>query len=206
VVVYETIHEHLLLSGSMKRKVLLNPGPVTTKRSIKKALLVPDICHRAKEFYLVVDEVRDLLLQIVRGYPDYSAVLFSSSGTGAVEACISSAVPKNKKIALVINGTFGARMVEIAEAHNIEVVKVTSSDTLPFSVQNIDEILAKDPDIACVAAVYHETSSGILNPIEALAEIVKKRGRMLIVDAIFLFWRHSNRLNTMPDRLPDWHP
>src|SRR4051794_5840073 len=112
------------------RKILLNPGPATTSDTVKMAMVVPDICPREKEFGDVLDSIKDDLVKVVHGEGVYSAALFTASGTGGLEAAITSAVPLGKKLLVVDNGAYGARMVAIANTYNIDVIhyKVTYGD------------------------------------------------------------------------------
>src|SRR5688572_33499079 len=101
------------------RKFLLNPGPATTTDSIKNAMVVEDICPREKDFGKLLDSIKEDLVKVVHGGDDYIAALFTASGTGGLEAAITSAVPKGKKILIVDNGAYGARMINIANTFEI---------------------------------------------------------------------------------------
>jgi len=94
----------------VKRNVLLNPGPITTTDTVKQALVVPDICPREREFKAVMARVRQRLVDVVHGGDEYAAVIFAGSGTAAVEACISSVVPRGKAVLIIDNGGYGQRM------------------------------------------------------------------------------------------------
>ena len=104
------------------RKILLNPGPATTTNSVKYAMVVEDICPREKDFGQLLDGIKDDLVKVVHGESDYIAALFTASGTGGLEAAITSAVPKGKKLLVVDNGAYGARMANIAKTFGIDVV------------------------------------------------------------------------------------
>lgn len=170
-----------------KRKILLNPGPVTTTDSVKKSLMVSDICHREKEFCSVIQNIRENLKKVVHAGESYTTVLFSGSGTAGVEATISSVIPHNKKIAVINNGSYGERIVEIGKTYNIETINITSPFNEPISLEKISSIIENDPDIYAVAMVHHETSTGLLNPLSEVSHLVKKLNRILIVDAISSF-------------------
>jgi 2-aminoethylphosphonate aminotransferase len=174
----------MLNFNNQDRKILLNPGPVTTTFTVKQALIVPDICHREHEFSLVIQEVRAGLLKIVHGSEDFSTVLFASSGTGALDAVISSVIPDGKKILIINNGTYGQRLVDIAKVYHLNCVELKIPfDKIPDPIQ-VSEHLKNDSEIYAVAMVHHETSSGLLNPLEQIAAVVEEHSRFLIVDAI----------------------
>jgi len=168
----------------LTRKILLNPGPVTTTDSVKNALVVPDICHREHEFSELIQKVRRNIKEVVHANDNYTSILFASSGTGAVEATISSVVPFEKKLLVIKNGVYSQRIIEIARKFNIQVVTL---DVSPFerpSLEILNNMLNADADISAVAMVHHETSTGLLNPLVEVGEVVKKFSKTFIVDAI----------------------
>lgn len=171
----------------MKRNVLLNPGPGTTSQSVKEALVVPDICPREREFGQLMAGIAKDLVRVVHGGDDYTAVLFASSGTGALEAAIASAVPRDKKLLVVENGAYGTRMAQIAEVLGIETVRYR----IPYgdcpNLHAIEELIGQHPDLSHLAAVHHETTTGMLNPVEKIADVATSRGLDTIIDAVSSF-------------------
>ena len=169
----------------IKRNILLNPGPSTTTDTVKYSLVVPDICHREKEFIDIMEDVRKELVKIVHGDPDlYSAVLFTGSGTIIDDVCINSLVPENKSVCIINNGAYAARMVEIAKHYKIPYINLEFPvDQLP-DLNIIEDTLKKDKSIGLVAGVHQETGTGILNPIKDIGEIVHRYNLPYIVDTI----------------------
>jgi 2-aminoethylphosphonate aminotransferase len=166
------------------RKILLNPGPVTTTNTVKQALVVSDICHREAEFGDIVLSVRQDLKRIVHADEKYTTVVFASSGTGAVESVIGSVIPLNKKCLVISNGIYGTRIMDIAQNLRIPLVELNYSyDDQPL-IADVYNMLSNDTDIAAVAMVHHETSTGMLNPIAAIGKIAADHDRTFIVDAI----------------------
>ena len=107
----------------VKRNVLLNPGPATTSDAVKYAQVIPDICPREQEFVDIMTGVRKDLVKVVHGDPEkYTAVIFTGSGTIIQDVLVNSLVPEGKKICVVNNGAYAARMVEIAEYYKITVL------------------------------------------------------------------------------------
>ncbi len=171
----------------VKRNILLNPGPATTTDTVKYAQVVPDICPREKEFGGLMGTICKDLTKIAGGDEDYACVLFGGSGTAAMDSVINSVVPPGKKVLIVNNGAYGERLVKIARAYGVSAVEVSCEwDKLP-DVQKIEAMLAEDSEIACVAIVHHETTTGLLNPVEKIGKIVKKQGKVFIVDTISSF-------------------
>ncbi len=171
----------------VKRNILLNPGPATTTDTVKNALIVPDICPREEEFGNLIQEIRRNLVTIAGGDENYTSILFAGSGTAVMDSTISSIVPPNKKILILINGAYGIRFADIARTYKIDVVELKFGFGKKIELNQVEQILKNDINIACVAATHHETTTGILNPIKEIGEIVKKYGRIFIVDTISSF-------------------
>ena len=171
----------------VKRNILLNPGPATTTDTVKEALVVPDICPREEEFGNLMQEIRRDLVKIAGGDESYTSILFAGSGTAAMDSIISSVVPPNKKILILINGAYGIRFAEIARAYNIDVVELEFEFGKKIELDQIEPILIKDKEIACIAVIHHETTVGILNPIKQIGAIAKKFEKVFIVDTISSF-------------------
>ena len=169
-------------------KLLFTPGPLTTSLTVKQAML-HDAGSRDPAFIQLVRNIREQLLELggVNRAAGYEAVLMQGSGTFGIEAVISSVVPREGKLLVVVNGAYGERIVTMANRHGIPVtICRTDEDTLP-DLAAIEAALKNDATITHVAAVHSETTAGILNPIEAIGRIVKQHGREFIVDAMSSF-------------------
>jgi aspartate aminotransferase-like enzyme len=153
------------------RKILLNPGPATTTDSVKQAMVVEDICPREKDFGKLLDTIKEDLVKIVHGEDDYLAALFTASGTGGLEAAITSAVPKGKKILIIDNGAYGARMANIASTYGIEVVLYKLAYGDYPDVNHVAKLLNENKDVSHLAVVHHETTTGMLNPVQELCDL-----------------------------------
>ena len=171
---------------NVKRNILLNPGPGTTSDEVKLAMVVPDICPREEEFCLLMESIKQDLPKIVNAGDDYTSTLFASSGTGAVEAVITSAVPRDGKLLVIDNGAYGDRMAEISRRYKIDsiVYKIPYGD-YP-NVGEIEKILIKEKP-ATLAVVDHETTTGMRNPIQELCNVSHKYGAEIIVDCMSSF-------------------
>lgn len=169
----------------VKRNVLLNPGPATTSDTVKYAQVVPDICPRENEFVRIMTDVRKELVKIVHGDPQkYTAVIFTGSGTIVQDVCINSLVPEGKKICIVNNGAYSARMVEMAEYYKIPCINLEFPATGLPDLDKVEETLKNDPDMAVVATVHHETGTGVLNPIREIGQMAHDYGAVFVVDTI----------------------
>ena len=169
----------------IKRNVLLNPGSATTTDTVKMAQIVPDICPREKEFVSMMKQMRKDLVRIVHGdLNKYTSVLFCDSGTITMDVCINSLLPKGKKILIINNGTYSMRAVEICEYYNLPFVNFDCQiDELP-DLNQVEQILKENQDIALVYTTHNETGTGILNPIKEIGFLVHKYSAVFIVDTI----------------------
>ena len=169
-------------------KPLFTPGPLTTSLSVKQAML-RDLGSRDVEFIDAVRELREELLRVagVSQQAGYEAILMQGSGTFSVEAVIASAMPPEGKLLAVVNGSYGDRIVKIGQVYGIKtVVQKYRENELPC-VEAVDKSLAEDPEIKMVVVVHCETTSGIINPIEAIGEVVSQHRRCYFVDSMSAF-------------------
>lgn len=169
-------------------KRLFTPGPLTTSRAVKEAMLV-DMGSRDDEFIAIVRDIRCQLLALggVSQAHGYEAVLMQGSGTFGIEAVLSSAIPSQGKVLILVNGAYGERMVQIAARHRIptEILRWPENEiTDPAAVQLK---LAQDAAITHVAVVHCETTTGILNPVADIGQLVRAAGRTYFVDAMSSF-------------------
>jgi 2-aminoethylphosphonate-pyruvate transaminase len=169
-------------------KRLFTPGPLTTSRTVKQALL-RDLGSRDAEFIELVARIRNRLLDLaeVSQAAGYECVLMQGSGTFVVEAVISSIMPRHGKLLVIINGAYGERIVAIAKRHGIETTTVRAEENALPDVAAVDRILAADPEIRMTAAVHCETTSGILNPIQEIGDAVHRHGGTYFVDSMSAF-------------------
>jgi 2-aminoethylphosphonate-pyruvate transaminase len=175
------------MSEELKQYILLNPGPACTTPTVRQALLTPDLCHREPEFFQVMRHVRDEITDLAGGAGEWSTVIFSGSGTAAVEAAVISAVPHDRKLLVIDNGVYGDRIRQMAACSGIEHHVLHYHWTEAPRPEDVDRAFAADPSLSHLAVVHHETTTGVLNPIEELAAVCKKHARSMIVDAMSSF-------------------
>jgi len=170
-----------------KDKTLFTPGPLTTSRTVKLAML-RDLGSRDTEFIGVVREIRRELLALggVKNQ-GYEAILMQGSGTFAIESVISSAVPPQGKLLVVINGAYGRRIQQIARVLRIDTVALTTPETRVPDASQVAAALEGDPAITHVAIVHCETTTGIFNPIREIGAVVRRFNRCYFVDAMSSF-------------------
>lgn len=168
---------------SIKRNILLNPGPSTTTDSVKLAQVVPDICPREREFGGMMKGLREDLVKIVHGdLEEYTSVLFCGSGTINIDACISSLLPADKKVLVVDNGAYSTRAVEVCQYYGLDYIDLQFPVDQRPELELIEKTLRDNPDIALVHTTHNETGTGILNPIREIGALAHKYGAVFTVD------------------------
>lgn len=168
---------------SIKRNILLNPGPSTTTDSVKYAQVVPDICPREKEFGGLMKGLREDLVKIVHGdLEKYTSVLFCGSGTINIDVCINSLLPEGKKVLIVNNGAYSTRAVEVCEYYGLPHINLTFPVDERPDLEVVEKTFKENPDIGLVHTTHNETGTGILNPIREIGEIAHRYGATFTVD------------------------
>jgi len=166
--------------------LLLTPGPLTTSKTVKQ-VMVHDWGSRDAAFIKINKSVLTRLPAILNGGEDFATVPMQGSGTFAVEAMLTTFVPRDGKVLLLINGAYGQRAKKICEiAGRAVAVHETAEDTPPDLVA-VEAMLKSDSAITHIFAVQCETTSGILNPIEKIAALAARHGKRLLVDAMSAF-------------------
>ncbi|HTE81847.1 MAG TPA: 2-aminoethylphosphonate--pyruvate transaminase [Reyranella sp.] len=166
--------------------LLLTPGPLTTSASVKQAM-VHDWGSRDAGFIAINRMVLEKIVELAGAEGTHVTVPVQGSGTFAVEAMITTFVPKSAKLLVLINGAYGQRARKIAEIAGRAVVVHETPEDRPPDLAALDALLSGDPAITHIFAVHCETTSGILNPIEDVARLVAGHGRRLLVDSMSAF-------------------
>lgn len=186
---WEELRMHTLEEYLEKPYLLLTPGPLTTSNGVRIAML-KDWCTWDKEYNNIVQEIRERLVKLVvpsGNYNKYTSVLMQGSGSFGVESVIGTSIPENGKLLILSNGAYGDRMGEIAQVLKINNIIEKFGDKDIIDINRVREILESNPDITHVSVVHSETTSGILNPIEKIGELVKEFNKIYIVDAMSSF-------------------
>ena len=168
----------------MTRIVLLNPGPVNVTDRVRQALILPDLCHREKEFSNLMAMIRNKLLKAFDIEKEYTSVLVSGSGTAALEMAVSSSLSPGRSMLVIQNGVYGERISKICEIYQFRQHTIQLKWGEPPNLKDIENELKQNPDIEVVALVHHETTTGLLNPLEALGELARRYEKVFLVDCI----------------------
>ncbi|MDC7124595.1 MAG: 2-aminoethylphosphonate--pyruvate transaminase [Spirochaetales bacterium] len=167
--------------------LLLTPGPLSTSKTVRASML-RDWCTWDEDYNNIVQEIRKQLLEFsAQNYENYTSVLLQGSGTYSIEATLGSIVPNEGKVLVAINGAYGKRIVTILNRLGIKNTALYFSENKITDPETIKKTLEADTEITHVAVVHCETTTGILNPIEKIASIVKESGRIFFVDMMSSF-------------------
>jgi 2-aminoethylphosphonate-pyruvate transaminase len=171
----------------MGEPYLLTPGPLTTAYAVKQAML-KDWGSWDDDFRAMTRALRSRLLALIGdGASDYDCVPIQGSGSYCVEAMLGSFVPRDGKVLVLSNGAYGLRAAQTLDYLGRSCHLLDKGDYLPPRGDEVAAILANDPTITHVLAIHCETSSGILNPVEEIAEVTQKAGRKLLIDSMSAF-------------------
>lgn len=169
----------------IEKKILFAPGPVNTSETVKSAALAPDMCHRSPVFENIYNSLRDTLIKLFKANNEkYTTVVVSGSGTASNETVISSVLKKGEKVLLISNGEFGNRLKAIIECYGIGLNLIELKWGEYPDLRRIENELRNDKDIRLISMVFHETSTGMINPTHEVGELAQCYSKMYHVDAI----------------------
>lgn len=172
----------------MRNYLLLTPGPLSTSETVKEAML-QDWCTWDKDYNEgIVTVIRKELLEVAGlDEKEYTTVLLQGSGTYGVEATLGAVVKPTDRLLIIANGAYGKRMAAIADYYKLDYVMVALKETELITPAIVEEALKNHPGISHLSLVHSETTTGLLNPIEEIAEVLRGRGITWIVDAMSSF-------------------
>ena len=166
--------------------ILLTPGPLTTSARTRQAMMV-DWGSWDDRFNQLTANLCEQLLAIINGGASHHCVPLQGSGTFAVEAAIGTLVPRDGKVLVLINGAYGQRLARICKVLGRDYSTFETAEDQPTTAADVDRLLRDDPRITHVALIHCETSTGILNPLAEIAEVIASHGKRLIIDAMSSF-------------------
>lgn len=174
------------MSTAERAPILLTPGPLTTSPRTRRAMMV-DWGSWDSDFNELTADVCQRLLAIIHGEATHTCVPLQGSGTFSVEAAIGTLVPRDGKVLVLINGAYGKRLAKICQVIGREFSTFETEEDVPTTAADVDRLLREDPSVTHVALIHCETSTGILNPLQAIAEVIESHGKRLIIDAMSSF-------------------
>ena len=166
--------------------ILLNPGPVNVSERVRRALSRPDICHRESEFSELLNRIQQKLLTafVPGAEAEYVAVVLTGSGTAAVESAVMSCLPAGKRMLVLNNGVYGERISSMVGLHRLGVSELKWEWHSKPDPERVRLALRQHPEVHAVAMVHHETTTGLINPVQEIAEVVDSQNRVFVVDSV----------------------
>lgn len=158
--------------------MLLTPGPTPVPEFVRKAMADVTIHHRTPEFEAIFAETRELLFEL---YGMDEVVMLASSGSGAMEACITNLT--HKKALTVNSGKFGERFGKICKAFDIDYTEIKNEWNVPVSVEAVVEAVKNDSEIDAIFIQLCESAGGLRHPVEQIAQEVKKINKDIVIVA-----------------------
>ncbi len=178
--------------------LLLIPGPVTTRPEIRAAA-AEDYAPWDLEFRALVRRVCDEVLAIAGGRPgEHAALPLQGCGHFAIEAAIRSLVPPGGRLLLPMTGQYADRFARLAREAGREISELPMPPDRPTDPAHVEAALRADPAVSHLAAIYSETSTGVVHPVPALASVAARAGRRMIVDAVSAFGALPLDLSALP--------
>lgn len=174
------------MAGKRHDFYLLTPGPLTVAPEVKREMLA-DRSPNAAPHSALTQEIRSYILEICNGQDSHVCVPLQGSATYGIEAGLHTLVPQNSRILIIENGFYGKRLTEIAEGSGFAVTRL-ELPMLPLpSEADIERALAADDAITHIMLCHAETGTGVLNPIAMVADVAKRHGKKLMIDAVASF-------------------
>ncbi|KQL51275.1 2-aminoethylphosphonate--pyruvate aminotransferase [Heyndrickxia shackletonii] len=171
----------------MNNYKLLTPGPLTTTKSVKEEMLF-DRCTWDQDYKDITQKIRSQLLALAGATnEEYTVVLMQGSGTFAVESVMNTAITDHDKSLIITNGAYGERIVKMAKYIGLTFREYSIPYNEYPNEAELRSILDEDQEITHIIMVHCETTTGILNPIEVVANLSKSYGKTLIIDAMSSF-------------------
>ena len=150
--------------------------------------MLRDWGSRDDGFIALTAELRSRVIALTGDHDGaYDCVPMQGSGTFAVEAMLGSFVPVDGKVLVLANGAYGRRASAILARMGRSQTVLDTGDFLPARKAEVAAALAEDPEITHVFVVHCETSSGILNPLDEVAEAAREAGKGLLIDSMSAF-------------------
>lgn len=168
----------------MGKPKLFSPGPVMVKDNVRQALLHHDICHRGAEFEELFQNTQKNINKLFNADDSYYSVIVSGSGTSANETVLSSVFQKGDEALLIKNGVFGERLEEILNKYEVPIVEASFEWSEYPDLAKIEELIAANPKVKVAAMVFHETSTGMINPVKEVGALCKKYNKWFYVDSV----------------------
>jgi alanine-glyoxylate transaminase/serine-glyoxylate transaminase/serine-pyruvate transaminase len=167
----------------LPNRILLGPGPSNVHPRVLHAMLAPMLGHLDPDFWPVLDQIRAMLCCVL-GTTHHWTLPLPATGTAGMEAAFCNVVEPGDRVLIVVNGFFGGRMVEIAARCGADVQRLDIPWGQPVLPERVAQALSAQGQVKAVGVVHAETSTGVLSPLQEIAQVVHRYDALLIVDAV----------------------
>ena len=158
------------------------PGPTPLPERVVRSMNRPMIDHRGPEFAAILAEITAGAKRVFKTSNDL--LLLTSSGTGGLESAVANLVSPGDEVVAAVCGNFGERFAALATAYGADVVKLEFEWGQPVDPKDLEAVLERHPKAKVVLLTHNETSTGLTNPLEALARVAHQAGRIVVVDGV----------------------
>lgn len=163
-------------------RILLGPGPSCLSPRVYRALAAPLVGHLDPQFLEIMEDNKALLREVFQTQ-NRLTIPISGTGSAGMETCLVNVIEPGDRVLICINGLFGQRMRDVAQRCGAEVAVVESPWGEPIPPEKVEAAL-RQGRFKVVGIVHAETSTGVLQPLEEIASLVRKEGALLLVDAV----------------------
>ena len=158
------------------------PGPTPLPERVVRSMSRPMIDHRGPEFAAILAEITAGAKRVFKTSNDL--LILTSSGTGGLESAIANLVSPGDEMIAALCGNFGERFAALAAAYGADVVRLEFEWGQPVDPNDLAAVLERHPNAKVVLVTHNETSTGLTNPLEALARVAHQAGRIVVVDGV----------------------
>jgi len=163
-------------------EILMTPGPTPVPHFVLEAQGAPIVYHRGPGYGKLLMEVMDGVRWLIETTGD--VIVYTSSGTGAMEAAVANTTSAGDRVLVVSVGYFGERFKTMCKQFGCDVVSIDYEWGQVAKAEDVDKKLQKDPSIKAVFVQHSETSTGVVNEAEAITKVVRKHDKLMVLDAI----------------------
>ena len=183
------------LLENINEKLLMGPGPSSVSPEVYKSLSKFTIGHLDPQFIKIMDTIKTQL-QVLMGTKNELTIPISGTGSAGMETCFVNLIEKNEDVLILSNGVFGGRMIDVCERLGANVDSLNIEWGKPITAKMVEEKI-NTKKYALIAIVHAETSTGVLNPIDEIAKLIKKTNSLFVVDAV-------TSLGGIPIKMDQW--
>jgi alanine-glyoxylate transaminase/serine-glyoxylate transaminase/serine-pyruvate transaminase len=174
-------------------RTLLGPGPSNVHPRVLRAMATPLVGHLDPEFLAIMDETRELLRYVFQTENELTLPV-SGTGSAGMEASLCNIIEPGDRVAVVVKGVFGERMCDVAGRCGAQVKRIEVEWGRIVEPEQVRSAL-KDGGVKVVALVHAETSTGVLQPVEEISQMVHEHGAFFLVDTVTSLGGHPVKVD-----------